>query len=69
MLKKLGGDITLWSSFWDSFESSIHSNSDLTEIEKFNYLHSLLEHTAAEAIAGLTLLSSNYEEAIALLKK
>ena len=68
-LKKFGGDITLWSSFWDSFESSIHNNPDLTDIDKFNYLHSLLEHTAAEAIAGLTLSSSNYEEAIALLKK
>ena len=68
-LKKFGGDITLWSSFWDSFESSIHNNPDLTDIDKFNYLHSLLEHNAAEAIAGLTLSSSNYEEAIALLKK
>ena len=69
MLRKFGGDITLWSSFWDSFESSIHKNQDLTDIDKFNYLHSLLEHTAAEAIAGITLSLSNYEEAIALLKK
>ena len=41
----------------------------MTDIDKFNYLHSLLEHAAAEAIAGLTLSSSNYEEAIVLLKK
>ena len=50
-------------------KSSIHNNPDLTDIDKFNYLHSLLEHTAAEAIAGLTLSSSNYKGAIALLKK
>ena len=55
--------------FGTQLESSIHNNPDLTDIGKFNYLHSLLEHTAAEAIAGLTLSSSNYEEAIALLKK
>ena len=66
-LKKFGGDITLWSSFWDSLESSIHNNPDLTElISSTTYIHfwnTLL------LIPGLTLSSSNYEEAIALLKK
>ena len=68
-LKKFNGDITSWTSFWDSFESSIHLNSELTDIDKFNYLRSLLEHSALEAISGLTLSSVNYEEAVAILKK
>ena len=68
-LKKFNGDITSWTSFWDSYESSIHLNSELTDIDKFNYLRSLLEHSALEAISGLTLLSANYEEAVAILKK
>ena len=38
-------------------------------LTKFNYLNSLLEHSAAEAIAGLSLTSTNYDEAIAVLKK
>lgn len=68
-LKKFNGDITSWTSFWDSFESSIHLNSELTDIDKFNYLRSLLEHSTLEAISGLTLSSVNYEEAVAILKK
>ena len=68
-LRKFNGDLTSWSTFWDSFESSIHLNYELSAIDKFNYLNSLLEHSAAEAIAGLSLTSSNYDEAIAVLKK
>ena len=56
------GDVTTWGTFWDS-ESAIHGNPKLSAIDKFNYLHS------AEAIAGLALASSNYEEAVTLLKK
>ena len=41
----------------------------LSSIDKFNYLTSLLESTAAEAIAGLTPSDTNYEEAVATLQK
>ena len=68
-LRKFSGDPTAWTPFWDSYESAIHRNPDLTDIDKFNYLQSLVEHSAAEAIAGLTLSSSNYGEAITVLKK
>ena len=68
-LRSFNGNITTWTTFWDSFESSIHNNTDLSEIDKFNYLKSLLEGTAREAISGLTLTSTNYKEAIAILKK
>lgn len=68
-LKEFGGDVTTWGTFWDSFESAIHGNPKLSAIDKFNYLHSLVKGSAAEAIAGLALTSSNYEEAVILLKK
>ena len=68
-LRKFNGNLTSWSTFWDLFESSIHLNHELSAIDKFNYLNSLLEHSAAEAIAGLSLTYSNYDEAIAVLKK
>ena len=68
-LKKFNGDLTKWITFWDTFESAVHRNSTLSSIDKFNYLNSLLESTAAEAIAGLTLTSANYEEAVATLKR
>ena len=68
-LKRFHGDITTWSTFWDTFESSIHKNPTLPSVDKFNYLNSLLEHTASDAIAGLTLTATNYEEAITILQK
>ena len=68
-LKKFRGDLTRWATFWDTFESAIHNNSSLSDIDKFNYLNSLLEATASEAIAGLTLTSANYHEAILTLKR
>ena len=68
-LKKFTGDLTTWTTFWDSFESAVHNNSDLSSIDKFNYLHSLLERAAVDAISGLTLMAANYDEAIAILKK
>ena len=68
-IKKFGGDLTKWVTFWDTFNSSIHSNPTLSSVDKFNYLMSLVESSAAEAIAGLTITSANYDEAIATLKK
>ena len=68
-IRKFNGDLTRWVTFWDSFDSSIHTNPTLSSVDKFNYLISLLESSAAEAIAGLTLTSANYEEAVATLRK
>ena len=69
VLNRFNGDLTKWSTFWDSSESSVHNNPSLSGVDKFNYLHTLLEGTTSEAISGLKLTSANYEEAIAVLKK
>ena len=68
-LRPFNGDVTTWTTFWDSYESAIHNNDNLSDIDKFNYLKSLLERTAYDAISGLTLTSANYHEAVAILKK
>ena len=68
-IKKFGGDLTKWTTFWDAFDAAIHSNPHLTNIERFNYLNNLLESTAADAVAGLSLTDANYIEAVAILKK
>ena len=68
-IKKFNGDLMKWVTFWDSFDSSIHSNPSLSIGDEFNYLNSFLELTAAESITGLTLTSANYEEAVAILKR
>ena len=63
------GDVTRWVSFWDSYKSAIHSNSQLSKIDKFNYLQGLLEGAAARSIKRLTLTDANYDSAIELLQK
>ena len=68
-LRKFDGDISKWPSFWDAFESSVHSNTKLTPVDKFNYLNSLLVNSASEAISGLSLTAANYDEAVTILKR
>ena len=50
-------------------QQSMHANAGLTDIDKFNYLRSLLRGTAREAVSGLMLTAANYSEAIAILKR
>ena len=57
-----------WTTFWNQFESGIHSKRDISDIDKFSYLRSFLAPVALETISGLTLSSQNYSEAIDLLK-
>lgn len=63
-LPRFSGDPVRWTSFWDSYQSAVHLNSELTDVNNFNYLWSLLDHFAHDAIAGLTLSSANYKQAI-----
>ena len=67
MLPKFNGEITKFKSFWDSFDSAVNKNADLSSVDKFNYLHALLEGQAAQAIQGLTLSESNYQVAVEIL--
>ena len=48
---------------------SLQFNNEISKIDKFNYLHSLLEGAAALTIQGLSLTEAHYESAIELLKK
>ena len=68
-LPRFNGNPVKWTSFWDSYQSAIHLNSNLSDVDKFNYLRTLLDSTAFEAIAGLTLSSTNYHQAIEILRK
>ena len=69
MLPKFNSEITKFKSFWDSFDSAVNKNADLSSVDKFNYLHALLEGQAARAIQGLTLSESNYQAAVEILNE
>ena len=68
-LPEFRGDITTFSTFIDSFESAIDKNPELSVIDKFNYLFSLVEGPAARGIQGLTLSEANYKAAKEILKQ
>ena len=47
----------------------MHERTEISKVDKFNYLTSLLEGSAANAIQGLTLSEANYDSAVKLLKE
>ena len=53
-----------WQGFWDQFSAAIESNSQLKNIDKFNYLKTYLEKKPLDIISGITLLFSNYLKAL-----
>ena len=69
ILPKFKGDVTNYRTFWETFQSAVHHNEELTTIDKFNYLFSLLEGQALRAIKGLALTENNYKAAIDILQE
>ena len=68
-LKPFDGNILNWQPFWDRFQSSIDSNSNISPVDKFAYLQSFLSPSASKCISGLTTTAENYNEAVELLKQ
>ena len=60
-MKRFYGNPIEWLPFWESFESAVHNNPNLSAVDNFNYLKSLLMGTANNVVAGLALTSANYE--------
>ena len=58
-----------WKSFKETFVAAVHRRTDLTNIEKFTYLRSLLDKTALQAIEGFFLTAENYTAAWRLLNE
>ena len=67
-ISKFNGDPTKWQSFFDSFQAAVGKSTNLTGVEKFNYLRCFLEGDALHAIAGFSLTKHNYKEALELLQ-
>ena len=68
-LPKFNGEITKFFPFWESFESIIDRNESLTQVDKFNYLQSSLEGTAARALEGLPVRELTYDTAVNIIKE
>ncbi|XP_057381572.1 uncharacterized protein LOC130704107 [Daphnia carinata] len=67
-IKHFKGDILEWTSFWESFNASIHS-STMSDVQKFDYLKEYLKGEAYLCVENLELTAANYNIAIAELKR
>ena len=68
-VRKFSGKIQDWREFFDSFESAIHKNTSLSDVDKFTYLRGLVKELAKPAIARFALTSVNYLEAVDVLQR
>ena len=68
-VRKFYGRIHEWQEFWDSYQSAIHQNDSLSDVDKFSYLRGLIEGPAKASIAGFALTAANYNAAIELLQR
>lgn len=63
------GDVLRWQTFWEQFETSIHSRSSLSDAEKLVYLQQAIKTgSARSAIEGLSHTGDQYAEAVSCLK-
>ena len=67
VLKKFDGNPTNFQSFWDSYNTAIHENEDISDVNKMAYLFGLLGGPAYSAVKGFTMTSGNYKEVIDVL--
>ena len=58
-----------WEEFWAAFESAIHENEDLAEVDKLKYIRGCLEGAVKSVIAGVPMTNAGYDTAGDLLKK
>ena len=68
-VKRFNGRLQDWQEFWDSFQSSIDGNDNLSAVDKFSYLKSLVQEPARSTITGFALTAVNYDAAVQALKK
>ena len=66
-LPKFSGDISSWRTFLNLYNVGIHESSSLKQVEKFQYLLSVLGGGALILVKGLAVTDANYSVAYDLL--
>jgi Protein of unknown function (DUF1759) len=64
-LPEFNGSLDKWIEFRDKFESLVNGNTDLSNIEKFHYLHAAIQLPAGQqnVLQNFALSDAAYEEA------
>ncbi|XP_065070234.1 uncharacterized protein LOC135695167 [Rhopilema esculentum] len=68
-MPKFSGKPEQWQEFWDTFESSVHNNQAVAEIDKFAYLRRYVTDSAKACIAGFCATAANYKLTVEALQK
>ena len=63
-----GEDALAWTPFWDVYNSGVHTQTHLSDAEKFALLRQYLEGNALLTIEGLQITATNYPVAVKLLQ-
>jgi len=66
-LPSFDGSVTKWCAFRDTFNSLVHENPDIDDMQKFHYLLQCLTGSALSVIKPIPLSASNYSVAGAAL--
>nr|CAH7755001.1 unnamed protein product [Callosobruchus chinensis] len=66
-LPTFDGTLQNWLEFRDIFESLIHKNDSISNVQRFHYLRASLSHEPAQLIKGIVFSAQNYELAWNLL--
>lgn len=62
-LPTFGGNYEEWQSFHDMFNSLIHKNTSLSQVQKLHYLKSSLKGEPENLLKGFDTTDTNYDEA------
>ena len=68
-LPEFTGKIEEWLSFKDTFNTLINQNAELSNVEKLQYLKSVLKGEARRKIQIFSITDENYKKAMALLEQ
>lgn len=59
-LPSFGGAYTEWPNFFGMFQTIVHDDIDLSNLEKFRYIRSCLKGVALDTIQSLEMRDENY---------
>ncbi|EYC27517.1 hypothetical protein Y032_0009g771 [Ancylostoma ceylanicum] len=68
-IPSFSGNFREFNSFWTVFESLIHNDDELSDVEEFLFLKQALKGTAAVTISCIPLVGDKYHAAVNILKK
>ena len=66
-IAKFNGDVLKWQALYGSFTTAMHSDPNISDVQKFNYLVGYLEGQAKRTVEGFNISNENYQKALDLL--